>query len=199
MNNINDLISKLECKWGKFEKDLFYQKQIDMSGGRKRSYLNILFNPISKSNYNFIEKMLDCKLHPELNMLYNQYNGIMLFFESLRIYGIQTANECLYEPSDLVKRNIQIDISSLDKSFENFIVFGHYSSCLFCYDKNDFKYLYVIDKNQNKIVYKFASMFDLLNHYISYLVDEYNDDGKKIHYNPKYEGLPMANISTEFI
>lgn len=196
---MTNIVKRLEAKWGAFEKDNYYLKQCDMSKGRKASYLNVLFNPLDRSKYNFAEKMLDCKLHPELEKFYKNYNGIMLFFESLRIYGLETGNDAIYDSCDIVEQNVNEGLQYISKDFSNMIVFGYYSSCLFCYDKTKLDSIYVIDKNQAKIIHSFKTIDELLNYYLDYLIDEYNNDGKKIHYNPEFEGLPMANISTELI
>ena len=143
--------------------------------------------------------MLDCKLHPELEQFYQQFNGIMLFFESLRIYGLETEEKALYTSCDIVVQNENEGLRYTSDEFSHMIVFGYYASCLFCYDKEKMDAVYVIDTKTEKIVHVFKSIKDLLNYYLDYLIDEYDASGKKIHYNPKYKGLPMANISTEFI
>ncbi|MBQ8749187.1 MAG: hypothetical protein IJZ29_01785 [Clostridia bacterium] len=196
---MESIIKALEKKWGPFEKDKYYLKQCDMSNGKKQSYLNVLFNPVDRKSYNFIEDMLDCKLLPQLEEFYKNYNGIMLFFESLRIYGVETGNKAIYDSCDMVQQNLNEGLQDLNEEFSNMIIFGYYSFCLFCYDKTKLDLIYVIDTTQEKIVYQFKTIKELLIHYVSYLIAEYDANGKKIHYNPEYEGLPMANLSLEFI
>lgn len=196
---MNNVIKRLESKWGPFEKDKYYLKQCDMSNGRKASYLNVLFDPQKRKCYNQVEKALDCKLLPELEEFYKNYNGIMLFFESLRIYGIETRYKAIYDSCDIIEQNLNEGLQDISEEFSNMIIFGYYSSCVFCYDKVKLDKVYVIDTEDYKIVHQFDSIAELLNYYVDNLIDEYGADGKKIHFNPAYEGLPMANLSTEFI
>lgn len=196
---MNMLIERLEEKWGAFERDEYYLKQCDMSNGRCASYLNVLFNPIQLNEYEFVEKMLDCKLHPDLKKFYKKNNGIMLFFESLRIYGLETGKDAIYDSCDIVSQNINEGLQYIKEEFENMIIFGYYSSCLFCYDKIEMGLFYVINTKTEEVIHKFNSIEELLKYYVDYLINEYDINGKKIHYNPEYEGLPMANISTEII
>ena len=48
-------------------------------------------------------------------------------------------------------------------------------------------------------MYKFKKLSDLLSHYVDYLYNEYDNQGKKINYDKSLKGLPVANVSTEFI
>lgn len=196
---MNTLINRLESKWGSFERDQHYLKQWDTSGGRKNSYLNILFNPAAFSSLQLAKEYFKCEFHPSLLKFYEQYNGIMLFSESLRIYGIESNDAGLYDPYCIIAQNIDDNIQAYGEQFANFVVFGYYSSCLFCFDKTNFDSLYVVDTEQEKIVYSFKSLAELLAHYVDYLIDEYDVCGKKIHYDKSLEGLPIANVSLEFI
>ena len=193
------IIDLLEAKWKLFEEDKYYCKQCDTSGGRKDSYLNILFKPVANCELQYIEDSLECELHPGLKEFYESCNGIMLFSESLRIYGVGTENVVLYNSYDIVEQNEYDNVQYYSKDFMNFVVFGYYSSCLFCFDTTNFEYLYVVDIVQEKIVYKFTSIEELLMHYVDYLINEYDGNGKKIHYDKDLEGLPIANVSLEFI
>ena len=196
---MNELINRLELKWGSFERDQHYLKQWDTSDGRKNSYLNILFNPVDFGSLQFAKEYFKCEFHPSLLKFYKQYNGIMLFSESLRIYGIEANDSGLYDPYDIIAQNIDDDIQVYGEQFANFVVFGYYSSCLFCFDKTNFDSLYVVDTEQEMIVYSFKNITELLAHYVDYLINEYDECGKKIHYDKSLEGLPIANVSLEFI
>ena len=138
------IIDRLQSKWGCFEKDNHYLKQMDTSNGKKKAYLNILFNPIAQSEFVFAKIILNCDLHPNLLHFYEQFNGIMLFSESLRIYGIETNSNALYDSYDIVAQNEDDDIQGYGEQYANFVVFGYYSSCLFCFDKTNFDFLYVL-------------------------------------------------------
>lgn len=196
---MKDLIYRLESKWGSFETDQHYLKQWDTSNGKKKSYLNVLFNPVASSAIRSAQEAFSCTFHSSLLEFYEQHNGIMLFSESLRIYGVEASDAGLYDPYDIIAQNIDDNIQAYGKQFENYVVFGYYSSCLFCFDKTNLAALYVVDTEQEKVVYTFASITDLLNHYVDYLIDEYDQHGKKIHFDKSLEGLPIANVSLEFI
>ncbi len=193
------IIEKLEKKWNFFEIDKFYLKQCDTSNNKKQSYLNILFNVADVCKLQDVQETFSCEFHPELKDFYKKFNGIMLFSESLRIYGIESNYEALYDPYDIIEQNENDCIQNYGEEYSDFIVFGYYSYCLFCFDKTDFEFLYVFDTRQEKIVYKFKKITDLLSHYIDYLYNEYDNQGMKIHYDKKLKGLPIANVSTEFI
>lgn len=196
---MDKIINRLESKWGLFVRDKYFLKQCDLSNDRNKNYLNVLFNPVSNNEYELAKELLKCEFHPSLNDFYKKYNGLMLFSESLRIYGIELGHNEIYDSYDIVSQNINDDIKSYNKDFTNFIVFGYYSSWLFCFDMTDLKFLYVVDTTKGEIVYKFNSIEELLTHYIDYLINEYDINGKKIHYDKKLEGLPIANVSLEFI
>lgn len=192
------IINQLLAKWGAFEKDKYLVKQCDISDGDKTTYLNVLFNAVDYIKLNSINKALG-GIHPGLIDFYKEYNGIMLFSESLRLYGIEASYDALYDSYDILAQNEDDDIPSYGEQYANFVVFGYYSSCLFCFDKTNFDFLYVFDTKQEKIVYKFKSLEELLTHYVDYLINEYDENGKKIHFDKSLEGLPIANVSTEFI
>lgn len=193
------ITEQLVAKWGDFEKDKYLLKQCDISGGKKKAYLNILFNAIDLKKLQAVKDAFDCEMPPSLLEFYREYNGIMMFSESLRIYGLEANYEALYDSYDIVTQNEDDDIQGYGEQYANFVVFGYYSSCLFCFDKTNFDFLYVFDTKQEKIVYKFKSLEELLTYYVDYLVNEYDEKGIKIHYNKSLEGLPIANVSTEFI
>ena len=196
---MKEIIKKLEAKWLPFEKDTFYLKQHDTSNGQQKSYLNILFNPVELKEFEFARTVLNCEFPSSLIKLYEQFNGIMLFSESLRIYGVGTENNALYDSYDIVAQNMNKNIKSYGDEFADFIVFGQYSSCLFCFVKTNVESIYVVDKKQAKIVYVFNTVRELLLYYLDHLIKEYDESGKKIHYDKRFEGMPIANTSLEFI
>ena len=193
------IIEKLETKWKSFEDDKFYLKQCDTSHNKKQSYLNVLFRAVDGCKLKSVQEAFSCEFHPEVKAFYKNFNGIMLFSESLRIYGIESNYKALYDSYDIIEQNENDCIQSYGDEYLNFVVFGYYSYCLFCFDKTDSEFLYVFDARQEKVVYKFKKLSDLLSHYVDYLIEEYDSNGKKIHYDKSLEGLPIANVSTEFI
>lgn len=193
------IIEKLESKWNPFEHDKFYLKQFDTSNGREKTYLNVLFYAVDIGKLQDVQEEFSCKIHPELKLFYKSFNGIMLFSESLRIYGIESNYDALYDPYDIIEQNKNDNIKNYGEEYENFVVFGYYSYCLFCFDKTNFKYLYVFDTHRKKIVYKFEKLSNLISHYVDYLYNEYDNRGMKIHFDKSLKGLPVANVSTEFI
>lgn len=196
---MKEIIKRLEAKWNAFEKDKHLLKQCDISGGRNETYLNVLFAPVSHNELGTIRDAFSCELPHSLLELYKKYNGIMLFSESLRIYGVETNFDALYDTYDIVAQNEDDNIQGYGEQFSSFVVFGYYSSCLFCFDKTNLDFLYVFDTKQEKIVYKFKNLVELLTHYVDYLINEYDENGKKIHLDKSLEGLPIANVSLEFI
>jgi len=56
---LEKIIDRLQNKWGCFEKDKHYLKQMDMSSGKKKAYLNILFNPVALSEFDFAKKIYE--------------------------------------------------------------------------------------------------------------------------------------------
>ena len=196
---MQEITNRLAKKWGPFETDQHYLKQLDTSNGQKKSYLNILFNPVAHSYLEFPQNIFKCAFHPSLLKFYEQYNGIMLFSESLRIYGVETSDAALYDPYDIVAQNIDDNIQAYGEQFANFVVFGYYSSCLFCFDKTNLESLYVVNTEQARVVHTFASISELLKYYVDYLINEYDENGKKIHFDKSLAGLPIANVSLEFI
>ena len=99
------IIEKLEKKWKSFERDTFYLKQCDTSHNKKQSYLNVLFNVANVSKLQGVQEAFSCEFHPEIKDFYKNFNGIMLFSESLRIYGIESNAEALYDPYDIIEQN----------------------------------------------------------------------------------------------
>ena len=198
-DSMKKIIEKLETKWNAFENDKFYLKQCDTSNGKEQTYLNVLFYAVDIGKLQGVQEAFCCKIHPELKRFYESFNGIMLFSESLRIYGIESNDDALYDPYDIVEQNKNDSIQNYGDKYANFVVFGYYSYCLFCFDKTDFSYLYVFDTRQEEIVYKFKKLSDLLSHYVDYLYNEYDNRGMKIHFDKSLKGLPVANVSTEFI
>ena len=193
------LIIKLESKWGCFKQEKNYLTQCELVFGDSKSNLNVLFNSIDIEEYNFAKKVLDCEFPLSLIKFYEKYNGLMLFSESLRIYGVETNDKDIYCSYDIVEQNEFDDIKSYGSKFKNYIVFGCYSSCLFCFDKCNLEHLYVFDTNSQNIIHQFSNINDLLSYYVDYLLEEYDTNGKKINYDKQLEGLPISNLSLEII
>ena len=193
------IIERLEKKWGLFEKDKYLLKQCDTSNKKKQSYLNVLFDAVDLGKLQKVKDIFNCEIPLELLDFYKSFNGIMLFSESLRIYGLESNPNALYDPYDIIHQNEDDNICSYGEQYSNFVVFGYYSYFLFCFDKTNFEFLYVFDTRQKKIVYEFETMHGLITHYVDYFINEYDNDGKKIHYDKSLEGLPIANVSLEFI
>ena len=63
----------------------------------------------------------------------------------------------------------------------------------------DYEYLYVFDTRQERVVYKFKRLLELLAHYVDYLYNEYDDEGRKIHPNKRYKDIPALYHETQKI
>ncbi len=191
----------LEKKWGGFyDEDTFYTKQQNLAMYSPKTFLNVLFKPVSVGHYTKIEKELDCKMPTELLEFYKSYNGIMLFSQSFRIYGARV--EDLYSPYktlDFVYENnvVRMDNPQWDNDM---LSFGYYGSRYrFCFKRNFDKKFYAIDRMTLEILHVFDSISNLIEFYVKALIDEYDESGRKIHKDPKMQEGPLRNISMEKI
>ena len=83
--------------------------------------------------------------------------------------------------------------------YTNMISFGYYAQWNFCFDRTKKeKTIYVISRNNYELVHSFDSLQQLFDHYLPPLIAEYDDGGNKLH-PKKNNGLPIYEISTEFI
>lgn len=191
----------LEKKWGAFQdEDMFYIKQQNLEIYSPRTFLNVLFKPVSVDHYEKIEKVLRCKMPSELREFYKSYNGIMLFSQSFRIYGARVEDlRSSYKTSDFVYENLTIrtDNSRWD---DDMISFGYYGSRYrFCFRRNGGKKFYVIDRTTIETLHVFDSIYKLIEFYVNVLIDEYDLNGMKIHKAPGMKEGPLRNISMEKI
>ena len=188
----------LENKWGSFSNDVYYEKQLNLAVYSPRTFLNVLFKPVSIEAYIQVEEVLGCKLHPELRQLFKDYNGMMLFSQSMRIYGISLAeaNAYPYKTMDMVRENIVLN-ATCPRWNKNMIAFGFYGPFQFCYHKNNPDKIYVIDRNTLETFHVFRSIKELLNYYVERLLKEYDQNGMKIHKDPNKKESWLRNISTE--
>ena len=200
---MRDFKKELEDKWGKFEKTEYLMRQKKLIQLSEKHYLNKLYNPINIKEYSIVEDKLNCKLLPELIEFYKKYNGASLFSHSLVILGLNTfklREDKIYGPIDFIRQNVMSSLSYKNHEYKDLIVFGYAGICLFCYNKKEFKKIYVIENKTNTIVHIFASFDECFNFYFDYLFNEYDNDGMKKHYVLEYENNPiLRNISTEIL
>jgi len=187
--------TRLEQKWGAFEKDENIWKQRNIASISPRTYLNVLFIPVNKELYKIFEEDFNCKLPEELLEFYNSYNGIMLFSQSFRIFGFNLYVNTSYQTLNLYFENERLNFKKRCPKYANMVSFGYYAEYNFCFDRNDNKKIYVISRNTFDHVHTFDNLQELFDHYLPPLIDEYNMNGNKIH--PTSETLP--ELSTEFI
>ena len=191
--------NKLEEKWGLFEKTDSFWKQRNIAKISDRVYLNVLFVPIEEKNYRIFEERYHCKLSKELNEFYKHYNGIMLFSQSFRIFGMNTLGGTGYQTLSLAFENTRLNFKNRCPKYADMISFGYYAEWNFCFDRTKKeKTIYVISRNNYELVHTFDGLQQLFDHYLPPLIAEYDDEGNKLH--PKKDnGLPLYEISSEFI
>ena len=184
---MNEMLLKLEAKWGGFVKNGHALCNKQMPFVSTKAYLNVLYEPQKES----IQKAfgsLDATVPPELLNFYRQYNGCRLFFSGLNIFGIQCFEDEIYEPFDLgvENRNIQETFKNSDYIF--FASLG--GDYAFAYRKDECSQIYAIKKGKKKILKKFDSFETWFSYYFNVLYEEYDDEGRKKHPNKRYKDIP---------
>ena len=167
---------KLEEKYGEWIDDVFYKKQCKISSISERTYLNVLFNTIDLHYYDAVEKILGWNMCDDLKRLYSKYNGLMLFCQSFRIFGINLyAGD--YKTLDLLVENNRIEVKSNGK-FNDYVTFGYYAEYSFFYNKRDNNsIIYVYSRNTYEFIRKFDNLDQLFDYYVPALMKEYDSDG----------------------
>lgn len=191
----------LEKKWGAFkDEDTYYTKQQNIAMYSPRTFLNVLFKPVSMEHYEKVERVLHCKMPVELLGFYKSYNGIMLFSQSFRIFGVSVEDlKSSYATLDFVYENLAVRKFNPEWD-DDMICFGYYGSRYrFCFHRNSGKKFYVIDRTTLETIHVFDSIAQLIEFYVKALIDEYDEHGIKIHKDPIMKEGPLRNISTEKI
>lgn len=187
---------KLEEKWGPFEKDERFWKQRNIAKISDRTYLNVLFSPIEWKSYKLFEKRYHCKFSKELKKFYKHYNGIMLFSQSFRIFGMNSLGGTGYQTMSLAFENSRLNFKKTCPKYADMISFGYYAEWNFCFDRTKKeKKIYVISRNTYEHVHTFDNLQQLFDHYLPPLIDEYDEEGNKIHPTEKW----LTELSFEFI
>lgn len=192
---MKNAIKILENKWGTFEKDITFSKQCELDN----DYLNICFNSLPLQNYKYIEDLLEWKIPDDLKNFYRNYNGLSFFSASVRIYGAYGQPKAAYNTLEIVNQNTICKIKKTNKEFLNYIVFGSYGYYYFCYKRNINNAVYVIGAREKKIVHIFNNIDELLEYYVTRLINKYDERGIKIHKEQDFIDTPMENASFEFI
>ena len=196
-----DFRKKVESKWGKFiDEDQYYIKQCNLAVYSPRTFLNVLFKPVPEDNYKRIKNLGGYDIPKELKKFYKSYNGIMLFSQTLRIYGVSVENlSSSYSTLDFVVENTMVRKNNPSWD-DNMVSFGYYGSRYrFCYHRKKMKEIYVIDRNTLKVVHTFKSISDTLEYYVTKLMDMYDENGMKIGKDKNEKDTPLMNISMEEI
>ena len=194
-----EFICQLEQKWGAFDRDKFFWKQRNVAKIAKDTFLNVLFIPIGDQPYRIFEERYHCRIPKELMEFYKHYNGIMLFSQSFRIFGVNIWGGTGYQTLDLGLENSRLYFHKRCPQYADMISFGYYAQWNFCFDRaKKESRIYVISRNNYELVHTFDGLQQLFDHYLPPLIAEYDDDGNKLH--PKKDnGLPLYEISSEFI
>lgn len=192
---MDDFVKTLETKWGNFEKDVTFYKQCNIKSISSRTYLNVLFVPLDNSLIRKAEKALDCRFPTELLNFYKRFNGMVLFSQSFRIFGINKNTSNSYETLDIVLENMRINVKKNMHGYSNLVSFGYYAEYSFFFDKKERDKIFVISRNNFQLYHTFDSIKELFDYYIPILINKYDTNGIKIDKTEKTFG----NLSDEFI
>ena len=189
---------KLLDKYGKpIKKDDFYYQGIVKH--IKGQYLNVYFSPINKNCYKKVEEILEWKMPEELKKFYNLYNGVMLFCESFRIFGYAVDDEIHdVDTLDIILGNLNTKMFLKMPQYTNMVIFGTAGYYYFCYNRNYDGKIYVIGSREKDVVKTYYSLKELLEYYVDYLTDEYDENGKKKHIEKNSIGSIYENTTYEF-
>lgn len=185
----------LENKYGGWINGAFYKKQCKISSISERTYLNVLFNPIDQRYYETIEKILNWVVCDDLKHLYTKYNGMMLFCQSFRIFGVNI-NGGDYKTLDLLIENGRIE-SKFKKKFDDYVTFGYYAEYSFFYKRNgEDLMIYIYSRNSGKFIKTFDNLNQLFDYYIPALMKEYDGDGIVLDKDNSFSNTLLKEIQT---
>lgn len=190
---MNEILLKLEAKWGGFARNGHALCNKQMPFVSTKAYLNVLYEPQMDS----IQKAyntLSATILPGLMDFYKQYNGCRLFFSSLNIFGIQCFDDEIYEPFDFESEN-----RNIQETFKNsdYIFFGSLGGdYAFAYKKDECSQIYAIQKGKKKILKTFDNFETWFSYYLDVLYEEYDDEGRKKHPNKRYKDIPALYHET---
>ena len=191
-----DLLEKIN-KFGKIIKDNGFIYQCD---NKDYGYLNVAFDPLKDiSLYKKVEDLLSWKIPEDLMNLYQRYNGLMMFSESFRIYGLGIEKRYKINTIDIMQINSTALLFRKTNKFKNMVIFGTYGYYYLCYSRDDNRKVFVIGSRELEIMHIFNDLYQLFEYYIGKLCDEYDDKGYKIHIEEGKESSIFVNKTTEFI
>ena len=180
----------LQDKWGSFENEGHFLSNGAMTFISKEARLNVFFKPLPIEKIEeYFTDVLKAELHPELKSFYEWTNGCRLFFASLSVYGVRGECKDVLVPFDLEYENKNLLKTMPDDKYVYFASIG--GAYVFAYDKKSPSKVYGMKVGDTKIVQTFEGFNDFFNHYFDLLIDEYDEDGKKIHPTEAYKGIPV--------
>lgn len=195
-----DIKTMLEQKWGSFIETPYhsYVFNAPMPFVSSNAKLNVLFNPrYEKEINNVYNAYLQTDIPNELIAFYQKFNGVRLFANSLSVYGIQESGGSDYQPYDILMNNW----NNNDCNKHNLVfvasVGGQYD---FGFKRNEVSKIYGIKvgEGDGEILQTFESFDVFFEHYFNYLINEYDNNARKIHPNMKYKGIPcLEHLSYE--
>ena len=193
---MNEMLLKLEYKWGKFIENGHAMCNKQMQFVSPKAYLNILYKP----QLDLIQEkfsLLNALILPGLLEFYKQYNGCRLFFSSLNIFGIQSFEEEIYEPFDLELENRIIQETFKNDKYIFFASLG--GDYVFAYKKDECSKIYAVKKGRKKVLKTFDNFWSWFSYYFDVLYEEYDEEGRKIHPNKRYKDIPTLYHETKKI
>lgn len=189
------MLEKTLKKWGKFEtvEHRYVQKNLPFIA--PKAYLNMLFEPID-DYFDLLEKKYGKKVFPKRYVKFmKETNGCKLFSNSFVIYGIVKYNDKV-TPVDINGVNLNLSLYGVKDYFSFGNIGGKYELCL----KDNSEKVYVLERKKDK--YNLIKTLDSIDYIfdvvLNNLIEEYDQEGHKIHFNKKYKDMPLVvNISDE--
>lgn len=187
---MKDYKKLLQDKWGSFEKNGNYISNGEMPFISKEARLNVLFEPLQTEKVEeYFADILKAELHPELRSFYEWTNGCRLFFASLSVYGIRGECKDVLVPFDLDYENRNLLKTMPDDKYVYFASIG--GAYVFAYDKKLPSSIYGMKVGSMEILQTFESFNVFFDHYFGALLDEYDNEGRKLHPTEAYKGIPV--------
>ncbi len=194
-----EIKESLERKWGKLRRrnGMLYNCRLPFIS--KQALLNALFLPSTIDLTDYCKKEFNVIIPEDLGDFYNNFNGCRLFFASLSIFGIQEQVKSALKPFDLILENQKNAIASGYSSYSDcpYFFFGSLGGeYIFAYKKSEMTTVYCIKAKESSASQQFDSFSDLWLHYFPSLINEYDIEGRKIHVNEEYKGIPVLENLT---
>jgi len=191
---------KLVEKWGEFKREEHYFQNGNMPFVSEQARLNVLFDPEDINEViSVFRDQLDSSILPELRVFYQEHNGCRLFFGSFCIFGLQRYHDDIFEPYDIVRENLNnyAKMTRGARKKSKMVLFatlgGDY---VFGYDKTELSKIYCVKAGSAQVIKEYENFDDFWNYYFDKLLDEYDEECRKIHPNKEDVGIPSLEHLT---